>query len=43
MQAVTACVEEQPDEVEEVLKLFGGDAWKVTGVLPPHCPPSPDV
>lgn len=28
MQVVTECVEEQPNEVEEVLALFGGDAQR---------------
>jgi len=28
MQAVTPCMEEQHNEVEEVLELFGGDALK---------------
>jgi hypothetical protein len=26
MQAVTQCMEQQSDEVEEILALFGGDA-----------------
>lgn len=37
MQAVTACVEEQPNEVEEVLELFGGDARKALSAVLTDC------
>lgn len=37
MQAVTACVEEQPNEVEEVLELFGGDARKALSAVLRDC------
>ncbi|MBU2326188.1 MAG: hypothetical protein KJ755_02330 [Alphaproteobacteria bacterium] len=34
---MTACVEEQPDEVEEVLALFGGDARKALCAVLSDC------
>ena len=37
MQAVTPCMEEQPNEVEEVLKLFGGDARKALSEVLRDC------
>ncbi|WP_377277022.1 hypothetical protein [Rhizobium sp. R86522] len=37
MQAVTPCMEEQPNEVEEVLKLFGGDARKALSAVLGDC------
>lgn len=37
MQAVTPCMEEQPNEVEEVLELFGGDARKALHAVLSDC------
>lgn len=37
MQTVTACVEKQPNEVEEVLELFGGDAHKALSAVLSDC------
>lgn len=37
MQAVIACVEEQPNEVEEVLALFGGDAREALRAVLSDC------
>lgn len=37
MQAVTQCVEERPNEVEEVLELFGGDARKALHAVLSDC------
>lgn len=37
MQAVTPCMEEQPNEVEEVVELFGGDARKALSAVLRDC------
>jgi hypothetical protein len=37
MQAVTPCIKEQPNEVEEVLELFGGDARKALHAVLSDC------
>lgn len=37
MQAVTAGIEEEPNEIEEVLKLFGGDARKALSTVLSDC------
>ena len=37
MQAVTPCMEEQPNEVDEVLELFDGDALKALHAVLSDC------
>lgn len=37
MQAVTPCMGKQPDAVEEVLELFGGDARKALHAVLSDC------